>query len=103
MGLKLSSVYQKSESIISELSIRMPNKEEISLMNDGIKRWNDVHGKGRNISIQNEGFVTTVSAEFNLEEIHYANLFTVFMTNSLENENSEKNYGYDDEDSRDIE
>jgi hypothetical protein len=53
--------------------------------------------------MKTEGHVATLSAEFTLDEIDYANLFPVFISNVMEGDPINKNYDYDDEDSRDIE
>lgn len=103
MGLKLSAVYQKSDFILAEISVKNPSRSELQLMESARDKWINVHNKGEDIKIETEGFVTTTSAQFKSDELDYANLFVTFITNSMEIELEGKNYGYDDEDFRDIE
>jgi hypothetical protein len=103
MGLILSTVYQKGDLLVSEISIKNYTKESLSFLEDAKNRWGIVHRHGDNLNMKTEGHVATLSAEFTLDEIDYANLFPVFISNVMEGDPINKNYDYDDEDSRDIE
>ena len=84
MGVILSSVYQRKDLIISELSIRTPSNMELDLMEKAKKKWEDDYEQGKNIRIVNEGFIITISAEFQLEEKESANLFPSFVSDFIE-------------------
>lgn len=96
MGIKLSSVYQKGELIISEISIRTPNTEELALLEKGIDEWEKTN-PGENIQAKKEGFIVTVSAEFKLDQIHHAELFAKFIINFIEGISENKDYLNDGE------
>jgi hypothetical protein len=96
MGIKLSSVYQTGELIISEISIRTPNTEELPLLEKGIDEWKKTN-PGENIQTKKEGFIVTVSAEFKLDQIQHAEVFTKFITNFIEGNSENKDYLNDGE------
>ena len=99
MGLILSTIYQKGDLLISEISIKNYSKESLLLLEDAKNQWGIVHWHGSNLNIKTEGSVATLSAEFNLEEIDFANLFPIFITNVMEGEPLNINHDHEDEDS----
>ena len=86
MGLILSTVYQKGDSLISEISIKNYTKESIYQIGEAVSQWKKAHREGTNLVIKTEGSVATLSSEFNLEEIDSANLFPIFITNVMDGE-----------------
>ena len=99
MGLILSTVYQKGDSLISEVSIKNYSKGALLQLEDAKTQWGMVHWNGTNLDIKTEGSVATLSAEFNLEEIDSANLFPIFITNVMEGESLNIKSDHGDEDS----
>jgi hypothetical protein len=99
MGLILSSIYQKGDSLISEISIKNYTKESLSQLENARIQWGIVHWDGTNLEIKTEGSIATLSAEFNQEAIDSANLFPIFITNVMEGEPVNIKSDHGDEDS----
>ena len=99
MGLILSTVYQKGDSLISEVSIKNYSRGALLQLEDAKTQWGTVHWNGTNLDIKTEGSVATLSAEFNPEEIDSANLFPIFITNVMEGESLNIKSDHGDEDS----
>ena len=60
MGLILSTVYQKGDSLISEVSIKNYSKGALLQLEDAKTQWGMVHWNGTNLDIKTEGSVATL-------------------------------------------
>jgi hypothetical protein len=93
MGLILTAIYPKGDSIISEVSVKFPSKNDVEILEDSKNKWDEMHPFSKNTTVKSEGTVTTIFTEFNKDESDIASLFQIFVNAMLLGEPQEGKMG----------
>lgn len=64
MGVVVYSIYKKDEFIINDFSIKNPTLEELEILEKSKLDWSDGIGIDSEVSITNEGNITTLKYQY---------------------------------------